>query len=78
MSATIDIYEYSKAEVGWGYLSTLIQHLARTDSKVELVYLFDTHELVITDDILIKALDQLNIPYKEIPPSNTLKFILKK
>lgn len=77
MSYTIDLLEYPRVEIGWGYLSSLIDFIANSDKKIELVYLFETHELIVTDPYLITSLEKLNIPYKEKPPLSTINYILK-
>lgn len=77
MSYTIDLLEYPRVEIGWGYLSSLIDFIANSNKKIELVYLFETHELIITDPYLITSLEKLNIPYKEKPSLSTIKYILK-
>jgi hypothetical protein len=77
MSHAIDLLDYPRVEIGWGYLNSLIDFIANSDKKIEFVYLFESHELIITDPYLITSLEKLNIPYKEKLPQNSIRYILK-
>ncbi len=70
-----DYYYLPRAKIGWSLLSKLINHLGKLSYKGELVYLFDTFELVITDPKLKEYLDELDIRYDIHEPDNTIKFI---
>lgn len=67
--------EYKRAKVGWSLLPKLTNLLGSLNSKIELIYMFDTHELVITDDELLKHLDYLHILYELKHPPNAIKFV---
>lgn len=67
--------EFKKAKVGWSLLPKLIEFLGELNSKIELIYLFETHEIVITNENLINYLDRLHISYEIKKPSNAVKFI---
>ena len=77
MSNIINIYEYPRVILGWGYLKDLIDFLGTSNKKIELVYLFETHELIITDIYITTALQKLNIPFEEKAPQNSIVYILK-
>jgi len=78
MKASIDLLDHPRVELGWIYLNTLIESLAKSQSKVELVYLFESKELILTDPSIIEVLNNLKIPYKESRPENSLRFLLVK
>ena len=67
--------EYKKAKMGWSYLPKLINHLGTLDYKKEIIFLFETHELVIMDDDLLAHLNQLNIHYELVYPPNAVRFV---
>ena len=74
----INLLDYSRVELGSAYLEDLVDYLAKTHTNIQLIYLFGTKELIITDDKLLDVLNHLNIPYKESMPQNTLKFLMNK
>jgi len=71
----LDLILYPRAKIGYFYLSKLIKLLGETNSQIILVYFFNSHELVITDKVLIEKLDFLKIPYIYIEPLNSIKYI---
>jgi len=71
----IDRDLFPRVQIGYNSLNRLIEALGSTNSQVTLVYCFDKLELIITDDVLIKKLDLLNIEYTYIGPQNSVKFI---
>lgn len=77
MTTSIDLVETPRVQIGWIYLTTLIEYLANNNSKIDIVYLFESHELIITDESLLVTLKDLQIPFKESRPGNSLRFVLK-
>lgn len=73
-----EIINLPRAKMGWSWLDKLAKELARIESTIELVYLFKTKELVITDDYLLELLTRLDIPHTLSSPDNSIKFILVK
>lgn len=71
----MDYPEYKRAKIGWALLPKLTEFLGLMCSKIELIYLYETHELVITDEKLLEHLDYLQIDYELKHPSNAIKFI---
>ena len=78
MTTNIDLLETPRVELGWAFLSPLIEALAHKSSKVIILYDFETNELLITDQIVLDTLNKLNIPFKESHRKNSLRFVLKK
>lgn len=70
----------TRATLGWVHLSKIIDYIASANLNIDLVYLFETHELVITDPKLITILDDLGIKYTLDNPMPGILFIksLKK
>lgn len=76
MSNTIDLYEFPRVEIGWEFAKELLEYLGRLNSPITFLYLSDSHELIITDPSIITTLKNLNLPYRETLPKNSLRFIL--
>ena len=70
-------FDLPKAKIGWALLSNLINRLGKLNYQGDIIYLFDTCELVITDPKLIEHLDALEINYDLRNPENSVKFIIE-
>lgn len=77
MSNTINLYDYPRIILGWGYLKDLIDYFGNSSKKIEIIYFFENHELIVTDPEIITTLKKLNIPFEEKKPHNSIMYILK-
>lgn len=71
----MDFSEYKKAKIGIVQLEKLSNHLMTMGWKGLLIYDFSTHELIITDEKLIRCLNLLEIHYDLREPPNAVKFV---
>lgn len=74
----INLLECPRVELGWGYLQKITEYLAAGKSNHQLVYLFESRELIITHPDILVILLKLEIPFIEKMPQNSFKFIVLK
>ena len=71
----IDLGVYPKVKLGYAPLLKVISSIGECKESVVIVYDFTTHELTITEDLILKHLDLLGIQYVYILPLNSIDFI---
>jgi len=71
----IDLLVLNRAKMGWDNCPAILEHLGKISSDATFLYLFDSGELVLTDESIREALDILDISYEFKKASQSKHFI---